>query len=132
MDQRATGSFEVDARPQASAGGEGDAALGRWSLEKKSSGDLVGTGSGEMPTAATATKGSAGYVAIERVTGRRHGHRGSFVFRHSGTPNRGTQQLSITVVPGSGTGELAAIAGTSKRNIVDGQHRCEVDDSPPK
>ena len=75
-----------------------------------------------MLTAMTPTKGSAGYVAIERVTGTLHGRAGSFVFQHSGTMDRGAQQLSITVVPDSGTGELAGIGGRFTLQIVDGKH----------
>jgi hypothetical protein len=68
------------------------------------------------------TPGSAGYVAIERFVGTLHGRRGSFVFQHSGTMDRGAQQLSISVVPGSGSGELAGIAGRFTLRIVDKQH----------
>jgi hypothetical protein len=92
------------------------------SLDKQFSGDLLATGQGEMLTAMTPTKGSAGYVAIERVTGTLHGRSGSFVFQHSGTMERGAQQLSITVVPDSGTGELAGIAGRFTLQIVEGKH----------
>lgn len=66
------------------------------------------------------------------MTGRRHGRRGSFVFQRSGTLKRGAQPLSITVVPGSGTGELAGKTGTFKLNIVDGQHLHEFDCRLPK
>ncbi len=120
--QRATGTFEVVMKPQASADVPGAASLGRMSLDKQFSGDLLATGQGEMLTAMTPTKGSAGYVAIERVTGTLHGRAGSFVFQHSGTMDRGAQQLSITVVPDSGTGELAGIGGRFTLQIVDGKH----------
>jgi len=75
-------------------------------------GDLEGTSRGEMLSAGTATKGSAGYVAIERVSGALAGKRGTFVLQHSGTMNRGAQQLTISVVPDSGSGELAGLSGT--------------------
>lgn len=91
----------------------------------------VATGQGEMLTALTPEKGSAGYVAIERVTGTLHGRNGSFVFQHSGTMDRGAQQLSIGAVPGSGTGALAGIQGSFRLRIVDGQHLYEFDYTLP-
>jgi Protein of unknown function (DUF3224) len=122
MMPHAKGTFEVTLAPQ----GEGDNAdgtmLGRMSLDKRFTGDLAGTGQGQMLTAMTAVAGSAGYVAIERVTGTLHGRTGSFVLQHTGTMNRGTPQLAITVVPDSGTGALAGIAGTFVIDIVDGKH----------
>ena len=96
---------------------------GRFKLAKRFHGDLDGTGEGEMLTAITDTKGSAGYVAIERVTGVLRGKRGVFVFQHAGTMSRGAQQLSITVVPDSGTGDLAGIAGTFRIQVEGKEHR---------
>ncbi|MBS0340848.1 MAG: DUF3224 domain-containing protein [Proteobacteria bacterium] len=90
-------------------------------------GDLAATGQGQMLTAVTAVQGSAGYVAIERVTGMLHGKSGSFVFQHSGSVARGAQQLSIMVVPDSGTGELAGIAGTFRIQIIEGKHFYEFE-----
>jgi hypothetical protein len=75
-----------------------------------------------MLTAGTEVKGSAAYVAIERVSGALHGHKGSFVLQHSGVMTRGVPQLIITVVPDSGTGELTDLAGKMTINIVDGKH----------
>jgi hypothetical protein len=125
MQAVAKGSFTVQIKPA----GEPDAAegvtLGRMSLQKQFEGDLAGTGKGEMLTALTPTEGSAGYVAIERVTGSLHGRAGSFVFQHTGTMDQGAQSLSITVVPGSGTGALAGISGTFNLTIVDGKHLYE-------
>jgi hypothetical protein len=72
-------------------------------------------------------KGSAGYVAIERVSGTLHGRRGSFVLQHSGTMNRGAPELSITVVPDSGTGELAGLAGRMSIVIANGAHSYRFD-----
>jgi hypothetical protein len=75
-----------------------------------------------MLSAGTGVKGSAGYVAIERVVGRLDGRSGTFVLQHSGTMNRGQASLLVTVVPDSGTGELAGLAGTMAIDIVDGKH----------
>lgn len=71
--------------------------------------------------------GSAGYVAIERVTGTLDGKRGTFVLQHSGTMNRGASSLSVTVVPGSGTGELVGLSGRTDIQIVEGKHFYEID-----
>jgi hypothetical protein len=100
---------------------------GRMSLNKKFEGDLTATGAGEMLTAMTPVKGSAGYVAIERVTGRLNGKEGSFVFQHSGIMDQGKQQLSVTVVPGSGTGDLTGIDGKFSIIIAEGKHSYEFE-----
>ena len=123
----AKGSFTVDMKPQGEPAAADGVSLGRLSLEKRFEGDLQATSRGEMLTAMTAVQGSAGYVAIERVTGTLHGRQGSFVFQHTGTMTRGAQQLSITVVPDSGTGDLAGLEGTFRLQIVDGQHLYEFD-----
>lgn len=131
MTHVAKGSFTVQMKPlDAPAALEG-VSTGRMSLDKRFEGDLDGTGRGEMLTALTPIKGSAGYVAIERFTGTLHGRAGSFVFQHSGTMNQGAQQLSITVVPGSGTGALAGILGVFKLTIVEGKHCYEFEYTLP-
>src|SRR5262249_28072353 len=117
-----TGPFEVKLAPQPT-----DAALGRMSLDKQFHGDLEATSKGEMLAASTAVKGSAGYVAIERVSGTLHGRRGTFVLQHSGTMTRGAGVLTITVVPDSGTDELAGLAGTMAIDIADGRHAYTFD-----
>jgi hypothetical protein len=80
-----------------------------------------------MLTAGTDVKGSAGYVAIERVTGALHGRTGAFSLQHSGTMTRGVPQLTITVVPDSGVGALVGLAGSMTVNIVDGKHSYEFE-----
>ncbi len=80
-----------------------------------------------MLSAGTSVKGSAGYVAMEQVTGSLHGRSGSFVLQHYGIMNRGAPQLTVTVVPDSGTGELAGLAGTLAIKIVDGKHFYEME-----
>jgi hypothetical protein len=122
MTNRATGTFEVVITPQVEPGAEPGAMLGRMSLDKQFHGDLVAVGKGEMLTAITDTDGSAGYVAIERITGTLNGRKGSFVFQHSGIMNRGAQQLSISVVPDSGAEQLTGIAGVFSLAVVDGKH----------
>ncbi len=123
---RASGTFEVKLLPQ-SEGDAPDPTLGRMSIDKQFHGDLEGTSKGQMLTAGTSVKGSAGYVAIERVSGTLHGRNGSFILQHSGTMNRGTPQLKITVVPDSGTGQLAGISGRLRIKIEGGKHFYDFD-----
>lgn len=119
---RATGTFEVKLTPRA-ADDEGEGLpLGRLAIEKEFHGELEGTSKGEMLTASGSVPGSAGYVAIERVDGTLHGHRGTFALQHSGTMTRGVPRLSITVVPDSGSGALAGLAGRLTIEIAGGKH----------
>jgi hypothetical protein len=96
--------------------------LGRRSIDKQFHGELEATSKGEMLSAGTAVKGSAGYVAIERVTGKLAGRQGSFVLQHSATMNRGQPSLSIAIVPDSGTNELTGLTGKMMIEITDGKH----------
>lgn len=128
---RATGTFEVRMQPLPLREPAPNPLFARRALDKQFSGDLVGSGCGEMLSAGTATPGSAVYVAIEQVTGTLHGRPGSFVFRHTGTMDRGQPSLTITVVPDSGTGELAGLRGDFQLEIVDGEHRYTFDYTLP-
>jgi hypothetical protein len=127
----ARGTFEVKLAPQPTAHDHGAAPLGRLSIDKEFRGDLVGTSKGEMLTAMTSVKESAGYVAIERVTGTLQGRRGSFVLQHSGTMTRGVQSLLITVVPDSGTEGLTGLAGTMDIIIAEGKHSYQFEYTLP-
>ena len=119
MATHANGTFEVKLTPQPV---DGDApAIGRMSIDKQFHGDLEGASKGQMLAAMTSVKGSAGYVAIEQVTGTLHGRSGAFVLQHSGTMTRGAPQLIVSVVPDSGTGELAGLTGTLTIAIADGK-----------
>jgi hypothetical protein len=123
----AKGTFDVKLTPQAMEEKTDGAPLGRMSIDKQFHGDLEATSKGEMLTAGTVVKGSAGYVAIERVSGTLDGRIGTFVLQHNGVMTRGAPQLTITVVPDSGTGELAGLAGKMTINIVDGKHLYEFE-----
>jgi hypothetical protein len=127
----ASGTFEVKLTPQAVEDGA-DADLGRMSIDKQFHGDLEGTSKGQMISAMGNVKGSAGYVAMERVTGALKGRTGSFVLQHSGTMNRGTAKLSVTVVPDSGTGQLEGLAGTLTIKIDWGKHSYEFEYTLPE
>ena len=127
MANSAVGSFEVKVKPLESFNKDEGAMLGRMSIEKGFKGDLEGAGKGEMLTGGDPKSGSAGYVAMEQVTGTLHGKTGTFLLQHNGIMNRGEHALSITVVPDSGTGELIGLAGTLTIKIEDGKHFYEFD-----
>jgi Protein of unknown function (DUF3224) len=120
--KRATGSFEVTLQPLSNADVSSNPLLGRMLLNKKFSGHLAAEAQGQMLSAGTSTRGSACYVAIDHVTGELDGRKGSFLLQHTGVMNRGEPSLSITVVPDSGTDELAGLSGTLSINIVEGRH----------
>jgi hypothetical protein len=111
MPNLARGTFEVKLTPQPPTAAE-EQSLGRLLLDKQFVGDLQGTSQGQMLAARTAVEDSAGYVALERVTGTLHGRRGSFVLQHYGLMTRGAGSLTVTVVPDSGTDELVGLAGS--------------------
>lgn len=119
---QATGPFDVKLAPQPPAAGIESANLGRMTIDKQFHGDLEATSLGEMLSAMGQVQGSAGYVAIERVNGTLHGKRGSFVLQHHGIMDRGVPQLSVMVVPDSGTDELTGLSGTMQIVIEQGKH----------
>jgi hypothetical protein len=132
MTFHASGSFQVKLTPQKPDNAETESAkLGRMAIDKQFQGDLAAVSKGEMLSAMTDFKGSAGYVALERVTGTLGGRSGSFVLQHSGTMTRGDAQLSVTVVPDSGTGELAGLAGKLSIEIAEGKHSYAFDYTLP-
>jgi hypothetical protein len=109
---KATGTFDVKINSLPPYNSSADAKLARMSIDKQFHGDLEATSQGEMLSAGTDTKGSAGYVAIERVTGTLNGRSGGFVLQHNATMTRGAPYLNIIVVPDSGTGELVGLSGS--------------------
>jgi hypothetical protein len=128
----ARGDFVVKLVPLAVEGQPEGSRIGRMSIDKSITGDLVATTTGQMLSAMTEVKGSAGYVAIEQVEGVLDGRKGTFVLQHSGTMNRGAPSLSVTVVPDSGTDELAGLAGEFRIIIDEGRHSYEFDYSLPE
>jgi hypothetical protein len=124
---KATGTFEVKLLPLDSyATGSEGTSLGRMSIDKTFYGDLAATSEGQMLTAMTAVEGSAGYVAIEQVSGSLHGKKGTFVLQHYGIMNPDGQRLILEVVPDSGTGQLARLSGQMSIFIENGQHNYEL------
>ena len=129
----ATGPFEVKIDPQPPEEKAGGAAVGRMLLAKQFHGDLEATSKGTMLASGTGARGSSGgYVALEIVTGTLKGHTGTFVLEHSATMNRGVPQLSITVIPDSGTGQLTGLAGRMNINIADGKHSYDFEYTLPE
>ena len=123
MTTRASGMFDVKLNPQTPY----EESLGRMSIDKQFHGDLEATSKGEFLSAMGSVKGSAGYVAMEKVSGTLNGRSGTFVLQHSGTMTHGASQLTVTVVPDSGTGQLVGLAGTMKIIIAEGKHSYEFD-----
>jgi hypothetical protein len=119
---RASGTFEVTLTPQVADAYFDAVSMGRLTIDKTFRGDLEGTSRGQMMSAVTAVKGSAGYVALERVTGTVEGKSGTFVLQHSGTMNRGSASLTLAVVPDSGTAALTGISGSMQIIIEGGKH----------
>jgi len=105
----------------------GDPSVGRMVLEKQFHGDLEGTSKGQMLAVSTDVDGSAGYVAIERVSGTLNGQNGTFALQHLGSMSRGAFELNISVIPDSGTGQLTGLTGKMVIKITDGNHFFEFD-----
>jgi hypothetical protein len=125
MSNRASGSFDVKLTPQNDAV---ESPVGRMTIDKEFHGDLEATSKGQMLMAASSSvKDSAGYVAIERVTGTLNGRRGSFYLQHNGVMTRGLGELTITVVPDSGTDQLVGLRGKMNIIIAEGKHSYEFE-----
>lgn len=124
----ATGPFEVKMTPQDDKLNDG---VSRFLFDKQFHGDLEGTSKGQMLSTGN-PKTSAVYVAIETFTGTLKGKSGSFALHHTGIMNKGAPSLSISVVPDSGTGQLAGISGTMKIIIAaDGKHSYDFEYTLP-
>lgn len=132
MHAHATGSFSITMTPATAPQRAGRTTLGRVLLDKVYAGDLVATATRQMLSGVTDTKGAAGYVAMEAITGVLQGKEGSFVAQHFGTMADGRQELSIVIVPYSGTGQLPGISGTMAIRIENGQHFYDIDYSLPE
>ncbi len=127
----ARGTFEVQISPLPVDAYTDAATLGRMTIDKQFSGDIVGTGKGQMLTGMGTVKGSAAYSAIEKFTGTVAGKKGSFVMQHTGIVTRGVQSLVITIVPDSGTDELTGISGTLMIIIEGKQHSYDLEYTLP-
>ncbi len=129
MTHHAHGTFTVSVKPLTPPPAEG---LGRFSIDKEIHGDLEATTKGEMFSGGDPKQGTAGYVAIEVVTGTLAGKHGSFALQHSATMDRNGLKMTVIVVPGSGTGELKGIEGTFTIHIENGQHSYDLEYTLPE
>ena len=120
------GTFEVQITPLPADEYADAATMGRMRIDKQFSGEMTGTGKGQMITGMGTVKGSAAYSAIERVSGTLNGRSGTFMLQHTGIMHDGAQELTITVVPTSGTGELTGIAGTFALTVDGKVHRYDL------
>ncbi|GAB3088716.1 DUF3224 domain-containing protein [Lysobacter terrae] len=123
MNQQVKGPFDVKRTAMEAVDAGGDASFGRIRFEKRFHGDLDATSVVEMLSAGNPATGSAGYVAVEHLIGSLQGRRGRFMMQHNGVMNRGQASLTLTVVPDSGTDELAGLHGRMQIDIAeDGAH----------
>jgi len=129
--QHASGTFEVTTIPQPHEEQAGGEAVGRLLLEKKFSGDLDAVSAGTMLGARSPVQGSAGYVAIEKVSGTLSGLGGSFLLQHFGVMTRGAMEQTVVIIPDSGTGGLTGIAGKMTIAIENGAHHYHLDYTLP-
>jgi hypothetical protein len=121
MSKRASGTFDVKLTPKDQGA---DATIGGMTIDKEFHGDLAATSKGQMLMASSSSvKNSAGYVAIEKVTGTLNGRSGSFYLQHTGVMTRGAGELTITVIPDTGTDQLSGLDGRMTITIApDGKH----------
>jgi hypothetical protein len=132
MENLAKGTFEITMKSPPAGEGAGRVSVGRMLIDKQYEGAFTGVGQGEMLSAGNPAAGSAGYVAIEHVTGTLGKLSGSFALQHAGVMHNGDSQLSISIVPGSGTGDLFGIEGTLKIDIVERKHFYQFDYALPE
>lgn len=131
MPTHATGTFDVKIVPQPQSEIETAASLSRFSIDKQLRGDLEATSQGEMLTSGDPKSGTAAYVAIERITGALHGLSGSFLLQHTASMTSTSQQMQITVAPGSGTGQLTGLTGKFLIRIENKQHFYDLEYTLP-
>lgn len=129
----AKGSFEVTLAPLTEGNRKDAWAPGRMSIDKQFKGDLEATSQGEMAMTGTEVQGSAGYTAIEKISGKLHGRTGTFLLQHFAVMSRGVPgEWLVMVIPDSGTGELKGLAGRLTIVITGKQHAYTLDYTLPE
>jgi hypothetical protein len=131
---QAKGTFDVKVAPADASEFEQANHLARYTMEKVWHGDFEGTSKGEMLGGDEPSTGARGYVAVERMTGTLAGKTGTFMFAHQASMLQSDPKsavMHISIVPGSGTGQLAGIAGTLAITITDGKHEWVLDYTLP-
>ncbi|QFU77057.1 DUF3224 domain-containing protein [Halioglobus maricola] len=116
------GKFEVTLEPQQDVA----APAGRMSMRKVYSGGLVGTALGQMISKRTEA-GESVYSAVEEFDGALDGKTGGFSLFHVGRMSSAGQSLEVTVVAGSGRGDLEGIGGHMTIIQEGGEHRYVFD-----
>ena len=133
MAQQVKGEFEVKRSPEDPCDMGDGVVAGHFRFDKRFHGALDAVSVVNMLAVGTAVPGSAGYVAVERLSGSLQGRAGTFFLQHSGIMDRGTPSLSLQVVPDSGTDELTGLSGRMAIDIVDGKHYytfdCSLDEA---
>ncbi|AFL87722.1 Protein of unknown function (DUF3224) [Terriglobus roseus DSM 18391] len=128
----ATGTFKVNVKPTEVSPVGKEAGLGVMTIDKTWSGAIEGTSKGQMTTSVTGK--AMAYVALESMKVKVDGHSGTFVFMHSATMMSDDPQaamLNVTVVPNSGTGDLAGIEGKLKIMIDKTGHSYDFEYTMP-
>ena len=111
----AHGHFDVKVVPQTPDNEPAKASgLMRLSLDKQFHGALDGASRGEMLATRDATQKNGAYVALESFSGTLDGHSGGFALVHRALMRDGeSQEWTVAVVPGSGSGALAGRSGSA-------------------
>jgi hypothetical protein len=128
----AKGHFDITVTPQQADNPQAEAAgLLRMSIDKRYHGGIDGVAQGEMLASGDGKQHGA-YVAIEKITATLDGRSGSFALVHRAVMQQGVpENWMISVVPGSGTGQLAGISGTLTITISEGKHFYELQYTVP-
>ncbi len=103
----AAGTFEINLQPQA----DSDFPAGRMTIDKTYSGDLLGSGRGQMISKRT-DGGPAVYYAVEEFSGSLNAQTGAFTLLHRGQMTKDSQSLQVDILEGSGSGAFEGISGT--------------------
>lgn len=128
----AVGTFDVKVTPVTPPSGAAENPISELSLDKQFHGPLEAASKGTMLASGNPAKGAGGYVAMEKVTGTLGGRKGSFVLQQSGTMKGGAAEMSVTVVPGSGTDQLAGLDGKMTIQISSGKHSYDFEYTLPQ
>ncbi|PXX66311.1 uncharacterized protein DUF3224 [Nocardia tenerifensis] len=87
-------------------------------IEKKFDGEITGRSATLFTAAFDQASGVGTYVAMESFEGALNGVAGTFNFTHSATTSGSDRTAeSFVIVPASGTGDLAGIAGTGGLSV---------------
>lgn len=117
----AEGKFDVVVAAQQDA----DTPAGRMIIKKSYEGAMQGSGVGQMISKRT-QNGNAAYYAIEEFSGVVDGKQGAFTLLHNGRMSSSNSSLVVTILEGSGSGELATISGSLMITETAGLHAYQL------